>query len=138
MTPGKRTHKSASLRVAIPTGFPVEFWETCRELVSVQSSAQGRGDATALVWATCREADQAWLALIVKPEVFAPGLTIERLRRWYAKFGFVEIQAQPCLLARVPTINVDKSQRARARHFALAVQTANARRPERVVRIAHG
>jgi hypothetical protein len=111
MTPGPRHHKSASLRVAIAQGLPVDMWESTRELVSVQSTAQGRGEATALLWQTCREADSAWLTLIVKPEVFAPGLTQAQLLRWYSKFGFVEFQADPCLLARVPETKIARSLR---------------------------
>jgi hypothetical protein len=112
MNPGKRTHKSASLRVAIAESLPVEFWERTREIVAVQSTDQGRGEATALLWRTCREADEAELALIVKPEPFADGLSMVQLLKFYAKFRFVPIQQQPCVLL--------------------------ARRPERVVRIAHG
>lgn len=102
MDPGPRTYRGASLRVAIPQGLPVEFWETTRELVAVQSSAQGRGEATKLMRSVFDEADHAGLLLLVKPETFAPGLTDEQLRKWYARLNFVEFQAEPCLLARAP------------------------------------
>ena len=112
MNPGPRTHKGASLRVAIAEGLPVGMWEGSRELISIHSTAQGHGEATALMWSVCREADNASMVLIVQAEPFAPGLTLDRLRKWYSKFGFVPIQERPCVLL--------------------------ARQPERVARQAHG
>jgi hypothetical protein len=112
MHPGKRAHKSASLRVAIAEGLPVGMWEGSRELISIHSTAQGHGEATALMWAVCGEADSASVVLIVQAQPFAPGLTLEQLRKWYGKFGFVPIQEKPCVLL--------------------------ARQPERVARIANG
>jgi predicted GNAT family N-acyltransferase len=76
----------------------MEMRADTREIQALQADDRGRGHATALMWTTCAEADRAWLTLIVMPE---PG-TLERLKRFYSKFGFDEIQAEPCLMARDP------------------------------------
>lgn len=102
MNPGLRIHKQASVRVAIAEGLPSEMWEQTRELISMQSDDRGRGHATALMWQVCAEADRAWLTLFIKPEPFDDGMPADRLRKWYSKFGFVEIQAEPCLMVRSP------------------------------------
>lgn len=102
MNPGPRTHKQATLRVAICEALPVEMWERTRELIAVRSEDRGKGHASALMWQVCAEADKAWLTLIVQPAPFDNGPPIERLRKWYTKFGFVEIQAEPCIMSRSP------------------------------------
>lgn len=102
MDPGPRTYKKASLRIAIAEGLPADMWETTREIVGVQSENKRGGEATALMWQTIAEADQAWLTLIVHPLKFADGLPDEKLAPWYEKFGFVKIQEEPCLMARSP------------------------------------
>lgn len=102
MQPGLRRHKSASLRVSIAQALPVEMWEQTRELIAVQSGNRGRGEASALLHQVCAEADRAWLTLILKPEPFAPGLEQAQLEKFYSRFGFVEIQHEPCLMSRAP------------------------------------
>lgn len=102
MEPGLRTYKKASLRVAIAEGLPSDMWELTREIVGVQSENKRGGEATALMWQTCAEADRAWLTLMVHPLQFADGMDTERLTGWYAKFGFLKIQNEPCLMARSP------------------------------------
>lgn len=102
MNPGPRTHKQASLRVAIAEGLPVEMWEKTREIVGVQSLNQRKGHATALMWTVCAEADRAWLTLVVQPKSFANGMGDDKLIAWYSRFGFVKIQDTPVLMARSP------------------------------------
>ncbi len=102
MTPGQRTHKKASLRVAVAECLPVEMWEKTRELVDVISENQQRGEAAALIRSVCNEADKANLVLILQPIPFSEGLTVDKLKMFYSKFGFAEIQADPCLMSRVP------------------------------------
>lgn len=100
MEPGLRKHKGATLRVAIAEGLPVAMWEKTRELLSVRSENQARGEASRLLWDVCAEADRARLSLILKPESFAPGLDDNKLKLFYAKFGFVKFQDDPCLMVR--------------------------------------
>lgn len=94
MKPGLRMYKSASLRVAVSQALPVEMRECTREIQSVESQVPGRGQATALMWKACVEADRAWLTLILMPEA--------GLREFYSRFGFSVIQEKPCLMARDP------------------------------------
>lgn len=102
MSPGLRTHKQASLRVAVPQALPVEMWEPVRELVSIVSHDRGKGHASALLHQVCAEADRAWITLMLHVEPFAEGMTLEQLTCFYCKFGFVKIQDAPCLMARSP------------------------------------
>lgn len=96
MNIGLRTHKDASLRVAVAEGIPVEMRERVREILSVKSSNPRKGDATALMWTVCAEADKWWITLLahVKPfdDASPQTMTQEQLQHWYAKFGFVKIQ----------------------------------------------
>ncbi|EEF24141.1 conserved hypothetical protein [Ricinus communis] len=52
----------------------------------------------------CEQADQNDMFLLLQPEAFgAGGLTTEQLAAWYARrFGFVELQATPLILVRLP------------------------------------
>lgn len=104
MTPGPRRHKSASLRVAHPSGYDLsaEELERLREIISVKSECQGRGDAARLMYAVCDEADREWITLVLTVAPFGDGLTEEQLKRFYARFGFIEFQAEPCLMTRAP------------------------------------
>ena len=111
MTPGFRHYRQASLRVVIPQGLPVEMQDPVREIISVHSDAPRKGHATALLHQICAEADRHWLTLMIHVEPFDDGaMTGEQLRKWYSRFGFVEIQTEPCLMARSP----QKSKIARA------------------------
>lgn len=102
MNTGLREYKRARLRVAVALGLPEEMHADTREVIGVISDNRLSGEATALMWQTCAEADCAWITLILRPSPFAPGMDAEKLKRWYGKFGFEEIQAEPCLMARSP------------------------------------
>lgn len=102
MTPGLRTFKSASLRVAIAEALPKEMRDQTRELLSVQSGNPRKGQASKLMWAVCKEADAWWLTLLVNVKSFDDGMSDEQLRKWYARFGFEVIQDDPCLMSRSP------------------------------------
>ena len=103
MNPGIRKLKSASLRVASPTGLPSEMQDHVRELIDVQSNNPRKGHATALLNNVCKEADRDWLTLMVQVKPFDDGMGMDKLRRWYGRFGFVEIQQEPAvLMARSP------------------------------------
>lgn len=102
MTPGLRTHKQATLRVAVPSGLPPEYWEPVREIIGVYSGARRNGHATALMHQVCAEADRATITLMITVKPFADEMNGDQLKRWYGRFGFIEIQAEPCLMARSP------------------------------------
>lgn len=103
MTPGLRTHHSASLRVAVPTGLPEEMQSQVCELISVRSDSPRKGHATALMWTVCAEADREWITLMICPRKFDDGMDDEKLVPWYEKFGFVVFQQEPVMLmARSP------------------------------------
>lgn len=102
MTPGTRTHRQASLRVVPADGLPEDMRADVREIVDVQSGSPREGHATALMHQVCSEADFAWVTLLIMVKPFAEGMNCEQLKKWYGKFGFVEIQAEPCLMARSP------------------------------------
>jgi len=40
--------------------------------------------------------------LIVQVHAFDDGMDDQMLRKWYGKFGFVEIQTEPLLMCRSP------------------------------------
>lgn len=102
MTPGRRTHKAASCRVAVAMGLPEDMREQTREIVGVQSTNPRKGHATALMHTVCAEADREWMTLLIHVEPFSDGMTEEQLLRWYGRFGFVKIQDDPILMARSP------------------------------------
>jgi hypothetical protein len=69
-----------------------------REILSVASSNPRKGDATALMYRTCQEADDARVTLIVHVKAFADGMTDEQLQKWYERFGFQVVQTEPSLM----------------------------------------
>lgn len=102
MTPGIRTHKQASLRLAIPEGVPEDMRPRMREIVSVSSGNPRKGQATALLYKVCREADKAGFVLLLEAKPFESGMETEQLLHWYERFGFLQIQLEPALMARQP------------------------------------
>lgn len=103
MTPGLRDHKGASLRIAVPDAVPEDMRERIREIVSLSSSNPRKGYATTLMWSVCHEADKAGFVLMLQPIPFDDATDAEKLKRFYGKFGFVEIQQEPVvLMARQP------------------------------------
>lgn len=102
MTPGLRTHKSATLRIAEPTGLPEDMRDGVREIVSLTSEDRGKGHAKALLWQVCAEADIQGKVLMLTVDPAPNALTFDQLKRFYGRFGFVEIQPEPCLMARRP------------------------------------
>ncbi len=104
MTPGLREHKSSSLHVCVAEGLPADMRDMTREIVSLASGNPAKGHATTLMWSVCHEADVAGITLILQPKPFGEeGLDDDKLKRFYAKFGFVEFQQEPVvLMARTP------------------------------------
>jgi hypothetical protein len=102
MTPGIRTHKQATLRLVVPEGLPEEMRFRVREIVSVSSGNPRKGQATALMYKVCREADKAGFVLLLEAKPFDSGMEAEQLQSWYERFGFLQIQPEPALMARQP------------------------------------
>ena len=98
MTPGLREFKGATLRVAVPESVPEDMRHGLRELLSVHASNPRKGQATALMHEVCAEADRSGFVLMLRPEPFDDGMTLEQLLAWYVRFGFELIQREPCLL----------------------------------------
>lgn len=102
MTPGLRDFKQATLRIAVAEGLPKEMREQTREIVSVHSANPRKGHATLLMHQVCSEADRAGIVLILQPSKFDDGMDDEKLKKWYGRFGFVEIQQEPVVLMARP------------------------------------
>ena len=93
---GQRTHASASLELVQSTALPVRMRGKVRELVRlyVPDADRLKGYASQLLHDVCREADKANVILFLtaaSPELCA----------YYTRFGFMPIQAQPILMARM-------------------------------------
>jgi GNAT superfamily N-acetyltransferase len=99
MKPGLRSCKSASCRIAIPEGLPVEMWEDMREVVELKAGERGKGHGTRLMRAVCDEADAAGKVLFLMPES-GDVMDAERLERFYTRLGFAVVQESPKLMAR--------------------------------------
>lgn len=106
MPTGPRKVGAAHLRITTPSvGAGLENLREITEL-EVPEAEQGRGYATSLMHATCREADKAGCVLMLTPQPFGDNIALsrEQLVRWYTeRFGFAEVQADPVVvLARLP------------------------------------
>lgn len=107
MAVGPRTHKQASLRIAVAECLPDDMHADTREVVGVASANPRKGHATALLWEVCREADAACVMLVLFPSAFADGMDDAALERWYARFGFVAVQREPAvMMARSPCVRL--------------------------------
>lgn len=77
-----------------------------RELSALEVPVESRraGHATALMHDVCSEADEAGITLVLFVQPFNdPDMSRAQLAAWYARsFGFVPIQAEPMLMARMP------------------------------------
>lgn len=104
MNYGQRTYKQASLTVAEPTGLPEDMRQEFAEILAVRSQNPRKGHATALMHMVCTEADLAGKLLMLKVQAFDDGaMSDDQLRKWYSRFGFVEVQQEPAvLMARAP------------------------------------
>ena len=71
-----------------------------RELLSVKAENPRKGHATGLMYQVCQEADDARMTLIITVAPFEEGMTQQQLEKWYSRFGFEEIQANPVIMAR--------------------------------------
>lgn len=108
MDTGLRSYKAATCDVRVPLGLPEECHAGIRELVSMQSTKQGKGYASVLLHNLCYEADMHAIGLLVLVRPFADGLGIPDLVNFYARRGFELLQLEPVLMLR-------KAQPSRAR-----------------------
>ncbi len=106
MTPGPRTRGAASLNIGVCKALPKEMQDKTRELsaLEVPLHARNEGQATELMHEVCAEADNAGITLVLFVAPFGDiDLSRQQLADWYARrFGFVPIQAEPILMARMP------------------------------------
>jgi N-acetylglutamate synthase-like GNAT family acetyltransferase len=77
-----------------------------RELVHlfVPVEKRGEGQASTLMHQVCNEADQHGITIVLFANPYGDAdLGRSQLIKWYAKeFGFIPIQADPPLMARMP------------------------------------
>lgn len=95
-------NEHASCRVVMNPELPFHLSEV-REVVDVQTDEDARrqGYATQLLQAVCEDADIERTVLILTPKPFKDGPMEEAaLSAWYERFGFVQIQKKPALMAR--------------------------------------
>jgi N-acetylglutamate synthase-like GNAT family acetyltransferase len=104
-----KTHRvgPASVRIRKCNAVPLDMREGTREVACLQvpSRLQNRGYATTLMYKVCREADAAGIVLVLWPQPFGDHMALGRtqLAEWYAaRFGFVEVQPEPLMMARQP------------------------------------
>lgn len=105
MINGYRHAEGAQARVTYSQAVPPHLRGRVREVSSlmVDQAARGHGHATQLMRDLMREADDADLALLVVVEPFDDSpIDAVALKGWYSRMGFVEIQAEPCVMVRMP------------------------------------
>lgn len=98
-------HETATCRISVCTAIPQHMQGQTRELTKLHVPVEDRrkGYATALMHLACSQADQTNITLILWVNPFGDmDLSKTQLRDWYARFGFIEIQEDPCLMARMP------------------------------------
>ena len=95
---GQRSLEGASLRVAVPVSLPQRMRNRVRELVGLKSDTPG--GATALMTRTVAEADDTATPLFL--HCSPDSGDVDRLAKFYQRFGFMPIQAMPRLLLRMP------------------------------------
>lgn len=108
MKTGERKVGPAHCRVRQSNALPQHLRGNVREVVDLEVpvAEQGKGYATTLMHAVCREADHHGIVLMLTPYPFGDNINLsqQQLADWYVKsFGFQPVQAEPSvLLARMP------------------------------------
>lgn len=77
------------------------------EVVRVWTDPEARrqGYATELMKSIVQDADIEGVVLILTPRPFGKSAGLEKLAKWYERFGFSTIQKQPIvLMARMPQV----------------------------------
>lgn len=104
---GTRTNGPASLKVSYSQMVPPNQRGLVREVSAIlcDQASRGKGHATSLMAGVMADADAGRITLLVVVEPFADEpLDTPALRAWYERLGFVEIQAKPCVMARMPKV----------------------------------
>lgn len=98
------SNEHSSLRIVENTELPQNL-RGVREIIEVFTKPEGRkqGSASSLLREVCDDADVKRVVLILQPKPFGRGRRFTGLEGWYAKFGFVRIQDEPVLMARMPS-----------------------------------
>lgn len=103
MMHGVRSNGHASAVLGVPHALPPHMHEAVIELSQLQTKLadRGHGWAKKLLTEICDEADAAGKVLFLLVD---PPDTMDRLRlkRFYGRFGFGDIQAEPLLMTRAP------------------------------------
>ena len=101
---GRYQHGHATCELKRSVQLPVDIRDGVRELTKLHTPIEHRknGDATQLLQQVCDEADTQGIVLLLHCEPFGePDLAASQLEAWYEKFGFMVIQAEPKLMARM-------------------------------------
>jgi len=103
MKPGIRQQGHATLKVGVAKALPLKMRSQVYEISAVRTEPEyrNRGEAGALLFATCGDADLAgkFLMVHVEPDTDSP-LDRNTLAQFYGRFGFAPIQADPLLMVR--------------------------------------
>jgi len=104
---GLRALGPASLKVTYITCVAPHLRGRLREITSVCVEPEHRrqGHGNALMGAILLEADAHGIALLVQVNPYdntEDDMDTDALAQWYARLGFVEIQAEPRLMVRMP------------------------------------
>jgi hypothetical protein len=101
---GKYQSGQATCVLQRPASLPVSMRDGIRELTKLHTpiAHRNKGEASQLLREVCEEADRQGIVLMLMPEPFdEPDLGATQLEHWYARFGFMTIQAEPKLMARM-------------------------------------
>lgn len=102
MPVGPRALGPASCAIAVPIALPLAMRGKMRELVrvAVPVADRGKGHASDLLASVTMESDRTRTGLLLTVEP-GDGLDRNQLAAWYARLGFLPIQAEPLLMARM-------------------------------------
>lgn len=105
MPTGWRKVGAATARVRRHPHLPAKLQARTREVIELECTDQRKGYATTLMHSICREADKHGITLVLTPGPFGDNISMstEELTSWYERrFGFMVIQSEPTLMARMP------------------------------------
>lgn len=101
---GKYQQGHATCELKRSTQIPTDMRDGIRELVKLETPVKhrGKGYASALLKSICDEADTQCIVLMLHVQPFGDyDHSSSQLEDFYAKFGFMVIQADPRLMARM-------------------------------------
>ena len=101
MKPGTYTSGHASCKLRYSQAAPAHLRGFMLEVTNLHTPTQhrGKGHATKLIAKLAKYADADRITLLLMPKPYGESaLDVPALLQFYARFGFVELQAQPALL----------------------------------------